>query len=64
MCTFRKKRWTAPTAGELKKKFDGAMFEENDNARIGIIFQNSRGEVVVALSKKFLNLHGWKSWRC
>ena len=48
----RKKRWTTPTAGEFKKKFDGAMFEENDNARIGIIFQNSRGEVMVALSEK------------
>ena len=28
------------------------MFEENDNAGIGIIFQNSRGEVMVALSEK------------
>ena len=38
--------------GEFKKKFDEAMFEVNDNAGIGIIFQNSRGEVMVALSEK------------
>ena len=48
----RKKRRTAPTVGEFKKKFDGAMFDVNDNAGIGIIFQNSRGEVMVALSEK------------
>ena len=48
----RKKRWTALTVGEFKKKFDGAMFEVNGNAGIGIIFQNSRGEVMVALTEK------------
>lgn len=40
------------------------MFEENDNAGIGIIVWNSYGEVMGRLfPKKFLNLHRWKCWR-
>ena len=38
--------------GEFKTNFDGAMFEENDNAEIGIIVRNSRGKVMAALSEK------------
>lgn len=48
----RKKRWIPPTEGEFKTNFDGAMFEENNNAGIGIIVRNSRGEVMAALSEK------------
>ena len=47
-----KKRWIPPTEGEFKTNFDGAIFEENNIAGIGIIVRNSRGEVMVALSEK------------
>lgn len=47
-----KKRWIPPTEGEFKTNFDGAMFEENNNAGIGIIVRNSHGEVMAALFEK------------
>ena len=36
----------------MKTNYDGAMFGESDEAGIGVIIQNSDGEVMVTLSKK------------
>ena len=36
----------------MKTNYDGAMFSESDEAGIGVIIQNSDGEVMVTLSKK------------
>ena len=42
-----------PSMGEMyKTNFDGAVFVESRDAGIGVVIQNSNGEVVVALSEK------------
>ena len=35
-----------------KTNFDGAMFSESDQARIGVVIRNHEGQVMAALSKK------------
>ena len=36
----------------MKINFDGAMFGESDEAGLGVVIQNSKGEVLVALFEK------------
>ena len=36
----------------MKINFDGAMFSESDEAGLGVVIQNSKGEVLVALFEK------------
>ena len=36
----------------MKTNYDGAMFDESDEAGIGVVIQNFDGEVMVALSEK------------
>ena len=36
----------------MKINFDGAMFGEFDEAGLGVVIQNSKGEVLVALFEK------------
>ena len=38
-----------------KTNFDGAIFEDSGEIGIGVIIQNSRGEVMTSLAKKILN---------
>ena len=38
----------------LKANYNRAVFEDSDEAGIGVVFQNSRGEVMAALSEKIL----------
>lgn len=46
------KRWCPPYSDLMKVNFDGVMFNKRDEAGIGVIIRNSKGEVVVALSEK------------
>ena len=46
------KRWCPPDSDLVKVNFDGAMFNERDEAGIGVIIRNPRGEVMAALSEK------------
>lgn len=39
-------------ANEFKTNFDGTMFDESDEVRIGIVVRNSIGKVMAALSEK------------
>ena len=45
-------RWCPPTNDVWKVNFNGIMFGESDEVGIGVVIQDSRGEVKVALSKK------------
>ena len=47
--TIRKK-WPPLAVGSIKTNFDGAMFDESSSTSIGVVTQNSNGEVIVALS--------------
>uniref|UniRef100_A0A7N2MJM2 Uncharacterized protein n=1 Tax=Quercus lobata TaxID=97700 RepID=A0A7N2MJM2_QUELO len=50
------RRWCPPTPDYWKVNFDGAMFEEFDEAGIGVVIRNSNGEVRDALSEKIKKL--------
>ena len=46
-------KWEPPTvAMKWKTNFDGAMFSESDQARIGVVIRNHEGQVMAALSEK------------
>ena len=47
------KVWSPPVGNEWKINFDGAMFNESGEAGIGVVVQNSVGEVKAALAEKF-----------
>ncbi|KAL0006368.1 hypothetical protein SO802_013929, partial [Lithocarpus litseifolius] len=38
--------------GCFKTNYDGAMFDESDEAGLGVVIRNSEGQVMVALSEK------------
>ena len=44
-----------PSPGMYKTNFDGAIFEDSGEIGIGVVIQNSRGEVMTSLAKKILN---------
>ena len=46
------KVWSPLDGNRWKLNFDGAMFYESGEARIGVVVQNSIGEVKVALAEK------------
>ena len=47
-------KWQPPVEGLYKTNYDGAVFTESGEARIGIIVRDVRGEVIAALAKKIL----------
>ena len=47
-----KAKWKPPSSSTIKVNFDGAMFAESNNARIGVIIWNDKGEVITALLEK------------
>nr|POF12586.1 hypothetical protein CFP56_20069 [Quercus suber] len=46
------KKWYPPELDLVKIIFDGVMFNEQDEAGIGVIICNSMGKVMAALSEK------------
>ena len=46
------KRWHPPSLDCFKTNYDGAMFDESDEAGLGVVIRNSKGQVMVALSEK------------
>lgn len=44
-----------PLPGMYKTNFDGAVFEDSGEAKIGVIIRNSRGEIMASLAKKKKN---------
>ena len=51
------KRWCPPYSDLVKVNFDGAMFNERDEAGIGAIIRNPKGEVMAAPSEKIQKPH-------
>lgn len=47
-----KTKWSPPPPGMYKTNFDGAVFEDSSEAGIGMVIQNSAGEVMASLSEK------------
>lgn len=50
--TQRDIKWKPPEGAVVKTNFDGAMFVESDQAGIGVVVRNNRGQVMVALAEK------------
>ena len=46
------RRWCPPADDVWKINFNGAMFGESDEAGIGVVIRDCRGEVKAALFKK------------
>ncbi|XP_075633467.1 uncharacterized protein LOC142605927 [Castanea sativa] len=53
----RQRNWIPPKPGQYKVNFDGALFNENDEAGVGIVVRDSRGLVVVAMAEKIIKPH-------
>ncbi|KAK9988433.1 hypothetical protein SO802_028672 [Lithocarpus litseifolius] len=49
-----------PQTGNMKTNYDGTMFGESDEAGIGVVIQNSDGEVMAALPEKIQKLSSVK----
>ena len=45
-------KWKPPNKDEFKTKYDGAVFQETNEAGIGVVIWNDEGEVLGALSEK------------
>ena len=43
--------WTTPNLSWYKINFDGAIFEKEDKARLGVVIRNSEGLVMASLSQ-------------
>ena len=53
-CISLLRRWLPPSAGSVKTNYDGAMFRESDNAGIGVLIRDSKGQVLAALSEQLV----------
>ncbi|KAL0011115.1 hypothetical protein SO802_006223 [Lithocarpus litseifolius] len=51
------KKWSPPAYEVWKINFDGALFGESADAGVGVVVQNSRGEVRAALTEKIMKPH-------
>ena len=53
----RRRKWQHPNPGEYKTNFDGPMFNECDEAGVGIVIRDSGGMVVAAMAEKIKKPH-------
>ena len=49
---------------DWKINFNGAMFGESEEAGVGVIVRNSKGDVKAALVEKIKSHYQWKCWSC
>uniref|UniRef100_A0A2N9GXY5 CCHC-type domain-containing protein n=1 Tax=Fagus sylvatica TaxID=28930 RepID=A0A2N9GXY5_FAGSY len=45
-------KWTPPSSGQYKVNFDGAIFTESNEAGLGAIIRNHRGEAMASLCQR------------
>jgi len=50
----RRKVWKPPDTNTCKTNFDKTMFKDLNKAGIGVVVQNSQGEVMAAMSEKII----------
>ena len=53
----RRRNWIPPKPGEYKVNFDGALFNESEEAGLGIVVRDSGGLVVAAMAEKISKPH-------
>ena len=46
--------WSPPTLGLYKENFDGAVFQDTHEARLGVIIRDSNGLIIASLAQKIL----------
>ena len=51
----RVEKWKPSDTGCLKTNFDGAVFADSGEARIGVVIRDSRGQVLASLSERIPN---------
>lgn len=44
--------WTPPSAPTLKINYDGAVFRDSNEARIGAVIRDSQGRVIASLAEQ------------
>ena len=52
-----RRKWFPPAAMEFKANFDGAWFNESEEAGIGVVVRDSSGQVLAALTEKIKKPH-------
>ena len=45
-------KWEPPPSSLLKINFDGAVFKETEEARLGVVVRDSHGQVLASLAEK------------
>uniref|UniRef100_A0A7N2LE19 Reverse transcriptase zinc-binding domain-containing protein n=1 Tax=Quercus lobata TaxID=97700 RepID=A0A7N2LE19_QUELO len=59
-----RRKWLPLEPGEFKANFDGAMFNESDEARVGVVIGTPWVRLFQQWLKKSENLIVWSAWRC
>lgn len=54
---LRRRKWQPPKPGVYKLNFDGTMFNESNEAGIGIVVRDSSGLVLAAMAEKIWKPH-------
>ena len=49
---LRRQKWLPPKPSEYKANFDGAMFNENDEAGVVVVIRDSMGQIIAAMAEK------------
>lgn len=49
------RKWSPPASGSFKTNFDGAMFDESNEAGLGVVIRNFEGVVMANMLEKIKN---------
>ena len=47
-----RRKWFPPAIGDFKANFDGAWFNESEDAEIGVVVRDSSVQVITVLAEK------------